>query len=415
MIERKIIILFITSTEFNQKLQDLWEPALFESGTAKRMATWCLEYYKKYEKAPGKDIEPIFYEKVKKGLPKDLAEEIEQDILPGLSDESDEEPVDTDYMIDQAIQYFNSRRLLLHADQIKALVETNQIEDAEKRILEFKPLEGPKNKKLDTFILGVEEIRKKKIPRAELLLSPWLRKGETTIIYGNFGSGKSLLTISIAYLLGLKNFDEDEHEIGTWHVKRPTGCLYLDGELGEHEMEERIAQFEWLGRQHVKHKIKILSVPEFQLATEDTFVLSSRENQMKIIKWLREHEEYKLIVLDSASTLFGLVEENDNSEWNNKINPFLRDLRALGVACLMLHHAGKDGKKGLRGASSMGAMAHNIFKLSDHPDKDRDRGEAWFVLTKDKQRSAGFGFKTFALHYQQNDDKTETHWSVTKF
>jgi hypothetical protein len=63
----------------------------------------------------------------------------------------------------------------------------------------------------------------------------------------------------------------------------------------------------------------------------------------------------------------------------------------------------------------MSAMAHNIFKLSDHPDKDPDSGEAWFVLTKDKQRMSGFNFKTFAIHYSQNDEKTETHWKITKY
>jgi len=110
-----------------------------------------------------------------------------------------------------------------------------------------------------------------------------------------------------------------------------------------------------------------------------------------------------------------LEQENDNSEWNNKINPFLRDLRALDVACLLLHHSGKDNKRGLRGASSMGAMAHNIFRLTSHEKKDPDGGEAWFVLSKDKQRAAGKGFKTLALKYTQDVDQTETHWKKTEF
>jgi RecA-family ATPase len=149
------------------------------------------------------------------------------------------------------------------------------------------------------------------------------------------------------------------------------------------------------------------------METQDTFYLSERKNQLKIIKWLKEHETYKLIVLDSASTLFGLVEENDNSEWNSKINPFLRDLRALGIACLLLHHSGKDAKKGLRGASAMGAMAHYIFRLTNHGDKNTEDGEAWFVISTDKQRAGGFSFNRFSLHYYQEENETETHWEVT--
>jgi len=110
--------------------------------------------------------------------------------------------------------------------------------------------------------------------------------------------------------------------------------------------------------------------------------------------------------------LFGLENENDNSEWNNKVNPFIRDLRALGVACILLHHSGKDSKRGLRGASAMGAMAHNIFRLFVPKEKDPDEGEAMFTLTKDKQRAKGFLFKSFSLHFTQNEDQTETHWEI---
>jgi len=97
-----------------------------------------------------------------------------------------------------------------------------------------------------------------------------------------------------------------------------------------------------------------------------------------------------------------------------KINPFLRDLRGLGVACLLLHHAGKDGNKGVSGASAIGAMAENIFRITNHRKKNVDDGEAWFVISKDKLRSAGKSFRKFALKYSQTDDATGTQWEVTE-
>jgi hypothetical protein len=415
--ERKIIIDLITSTEFHTQLASEIDVTLFESNTAKRIASWAVEYFVKYNKAPGKDIEPIFWKKVKAGLPKELAEEIEQDILPGLSEEfenNDPSSVNIEYMVDEARQYFNERRILRHNSEVATLISQNKILEAERKILTFKPLENS-IVKVTNHILSVDEIRGKKTPKPPVLFSPWLRRGQTTIVYAGAGVGKTLFTLAVAYCLGLKNYDDDNAEIGKWQVKRPTGTLYIDGEMGEQEMEERVKQFEWLGMQNPKHKLKILSIPEYQFATQDTFTLSLRENQLKIIQWLKDNPSYGLIVLDSASTLFGLVEENDNSEWSNKVNPFLRDLRALNVGCLLLHHSGKDSKRGLRGASAMGAMAHNIFKLSDHPDKDQDLGEAWFILSKDKYRSGGFNFKTFALHFSQNEDQSETHWEVSKF
>jgi RecA-family ATPase len=244
-------------------------------------------------------------------------------------------------------------------------------------------------------------------------MKPWMKEGQTTMIYAGYGVGKSILAILIGYITGLENYDDKECEIGEWQVKTLTGCLYVDGEMGELEMNERISQFEWLGKQSQEHRLRVLSIPEYQLKTEDTFSLSKRENQSKLLLWFKEHPCYKLIILDSVTTLFGLEDENNNAEWSNKVNPFLRDLRAMGIHNIILHHSGKDVKKGLRGASGMGAMAQQIFRLIDY-DKNIDDGEASFRIRKDKQRSVGYQFKEFALRFFQNENKTETHWKITK-
>lgn len=413
MIERKVIIGLITSTEYCQSIRDIWNIQLIESQTARQLATWVWEYFNKYNKAPGREIETIFYTKLKDSkISKSIAEEIEQDILPGLSEEYENESTNLTYLLEETIKYFNIQNLKLHTENIQSLISTGELDKAEEFARNFKSLETSVGK-IENFIVTAKQIRQKKLPEVTVLMSPWLMKGQTTIIYGNYGSGKSLLTISVAYVLGLHDWKADEAEIGEWQVKHPTGCLYVDGELGEVEMEKRIKQFEWIGMQENKYRLQILSIPEYQLQTQDTFYLSQRKNQLKLINWFKDHPNYKLIALDSASTLFGLEQENDNSEWNNKINPFLRDLRALNVACILLHHSGKDNKRGLRGASAMGAMAHNIFRLTTHEKNNVDKGEAWFTLTKDKQRSAGYSFRKFSLKYTQNEDKTETHWEVT--
>lgn len=413
MIERKIIIGLITSTEYCQSIKRIWNPQLIESVSARRLAIWVWEYFSKYNKAPGKHIETIFYAKAKDAkLPKDVFEEIEQDILPSLSEEYTEGELNLEYLIEETEKHFNEQHLRRFTDDIQKQLSNGNAEEANKLVREFKPLEVVL-KSLDTHILTARQIRNMNRPVPGMIVKPWLREGEVTIIYGGYGTGKSLVTILIAYLVGLHKFDRKECEIGRWQVKRKTGCLYIDGEMGELEMEDRLRQYEWLGPQSPKYKTKILSIPQYQLDTEDTFLLSDRKNQMKVIEWLKNNLTYRLIVLDSVSTLFGLDDENNNSEWNNKINPFLRDLRALGVACILLHHAGKDDKRGLRGASAMGAMAQNIFRVKDHPNKSEDRGEAWFTIGKDKQRKGGVSFPSFSLHFSQDEEQLETHWKIT--
>ena len=409
MIERKILSYAITSTEFLQRIKSVWAIHYFSTPASRRIAGFIWDYFLSQGKAPKKEIETIILSK-EKSIGKDIFEDL-QEIIDGISEDFNEEEFDLDYAVVTAKKFFSERKLLIFKENLSLLLEQGNIEEANKAVREYSALDT-QSIEIKNHILSVQQIRRlKKVPPITYL-KPWLKAGQITIIYGGYGCGKTLFTIAICYMLGLENYIDIE-EMGSFQVKVPTGCLYIDGELGMLEMEERVAQFEWLGYQNKDRRMQILSVPEYQLATEDSFYLGNRLNQLKIINWLKENEQYKVLVLDSVSTLFGLVEENDNSEWSNKINPFLRDLRALGVACILLHHSGKNNKKGLRGASAMGAMAHNIFRLEDHSGKNVDDGEAWFVLSKDKQRAAGVQFRKISLRFTRSIDDKETHWEET--
>jgi len=106
---------------------------------ARRLSLWCTEYYEKYSKAPGKDIEGIYFQKLKDGLPKDIAEEIEQDILPDLSEEYSNEQFNLDYLLDQTRAYLKEQNLLQHSKIIQALLDEGELLEAEKAALEYKP------------------------------------------------------------------------------------------------------------------------------------------------------------------------------------------------------------------------------------------------------------------------------------
>jgi len=119
-IERRIVIGMIVSTDFIKLVKPLWNTRLLESKVAKRLAVWCLSYYDRFDKAPGKDIESIFFNELRNGLPKELAEEIEEDLLPELSDEFLEEGLNLPYLTESAMTYFNERHLVLFTEQIQS-------------------------------------------------------------------------------------------------------------------------------------------------------------------------------------------------------------------------------------------------------------------------------------------------------
>ncbi len=155
MIERKIIIGLIASTEYFKKIRPVWDSMLLQSSTARMVANWCVEYFDKYNKAPNKEIETIFFNKIEEGLDKEIAEEIEEDILPDLSDELVEDGLDLDYLIDSTFSYLKIRQYKRFQEQIKNILENGEgdQEDRLKQVEilkdEFKPINYEDDDSLD--------------------------------------------------------------------------------------------------------------------------------------------------------------------------------------------------------------------------------------------------------------------------
>jgi len=139
-IERKIVIGLIVSTPYIDRIRRIWSSKLLQSAVAKRIAVWCVDYYDKYGKAPGREIETIYFEKLKKGLPEDIAEEIEEDILPDLSEEYENSDINFEYLAEQTHEHFNEMHLKLHGEKIRGLLEQGEVEEAEKLANEYLPL-----------------------------------------------------------------------------------------------------------------------------------------------------------------------------------------------------------------------------------------------------------------------------------
>lgn len=148
MIERKLILGLITSKQFIKDTRKVFDISLLESSSARLLANWALEYYDKYKNAPNTHIEDIYYKKLQEGLDKETAEEIEQGILPELSEDYVKEGLDIDFIVDEAFQYFKKQRLLKISSQIEGTIEEGRgplkarLEAAEKLTTDYKAI-GP--------------------------------------------------------------------------------------------------------------------------------------------------------------------------------------------------------------------------------------------------------------------------------
>ena len=172
MIERKIIIGLITSTEYLRQLRPVWDLQLIESRAAQHLAKWVWEHFETYQKAPGRDIESIFYDKLKTGKLADaIAEELEQDILPSLSDEYEEESFNVDYLLQQTLKYFKERRLEIHHQTIETLLDKGEVEEAERLACDFSPVSIGAENDLDlSSPIALERVSKAFTMSAEVLI-----------------------------------------------------------------------------------------------------------------------------------------------------------------------------------------------------------------------------------------------------
>ena len=127
MIERSIVTGLIVSSDYLREIKPIWDIKFLASGSAKRIALWCWEYYNRYNKAPLRDIEGIYYAKIKEtALPKEIAEDIE-DILNSLSEEYESSSINLTYLLDETRKYFTERRLDIHTETIKALTRSGYV------------------------------------------------------------------------------------------------------------------------------------------------------------------------------------------------------------------------------------------------------------------------------------------------
>ena len=158
-IERKIVIGMILSTEYLKQAVDLIDTKWVQSKEARILMTWVLDYFKKYQKAPGTDIQDIYLEKLRLNKIQKKQAELIEFILADLSDHAEEQNLNIEYLIDQTELYGKACKINLYADQVKEAVEQGQILEAEHMLVGFTPVEHLKSNAV--VPLGNIEQRKK--------------------------------------------------------------------------------------------------------------------------------------------------------------------------------------------------------------------------------------------------------------
>ena len=414
-IDLQIITGMIVSTEFLRNIKPIYKPDYLKTSFAVTVAYWCLEYFRRYDKAPGKDIQNIFYAKQRQGLDDTQAEQIEQ-FLTNLSKEHEKQELfNVEYLLNEAEKLFRKRALENLSEDIDAHLSQGQLEDAEKCLTDFKlePRGGSLLSKIEA--ITKEPFLQKEFRRPMSIVDPIFREGSLNLIYSDAGVGKTWLSLALAVSLTRKSYKGIE--IGSWTIKRPIGVLILDGEMLNYDLQERLNSLIInKGEGSPEYPLVVLTseeLPELNLTLP--------ECREVIIGFLERRPEIRVVFVDNLNCLVPGIDENAVKDWA-PLNQWLVQLKHMGCCVIALHHENKAGDQ-----SGTSARLRNLDTVIRLASKGTD---ADFEITFRKARhlrnheckrfrlrlfeSASGGMDWMEVDCSQNGDKDERDAEVVK-
>ena len=213
-----------------------------------------------------------------------------------------------------------------------------------------------------------------------MLLNPILPERSLAMLYAPRGIGKSWLGLSIGLAVA------SGAPLLRWTVPRPRHVLYVDGEMPLAELQLRLASIKaGMGVAIPNHGFRILAADN----TEAGINLSSNEGQQALEPHLAHID---LLILDNLSTLMASGSEGASDAWLPMQNWLLR-LRRMGIAVLLIHHAGVNGRQ--RGTSRREDALDTVIALRRPVDYSPKEGARFEVHIEKARALVGEGALPF--------------------
>ena len=220
-------------------------------------------------------------------------------------------------------------------------------------------------------------------PREDLI-APWLRQGESLLLWSASGLGKTWLTLSMAIAMA------GGGKVGNWNCPKPRRVLLIDGEMHLQDLKERIetlALGDVIQDGDADAAASNLSI----IARQDqnpnvNFFDITKSASQKQLRQKCEDLDVDVLIIDNLSTVAdGLQDENSATAFK-PVQKFLLSMKQMGIATILVHHARKDGKEA-RGSSAMQTTFEVMIGLEE--PSNPPIGKASFRLSFGKFRAKG--------------------------
>lgn len=172
------------------------------------------------------------------------------------------------------------------------------------------------------------------------LADPWLRHSTISQVYAYSGHGKSLFTLGACWHMALARTDKT---FGFIDIPEPVRVLYFDWENATETLAERMDLFRRsYGDPGDNLQIWSQSALAKQTGPINLLTKEGIELFLEYLKLVRP----QVTVIDTVRSAFEGMKENDAHEWA-RFNRIVSNMRAMGMAVVVLHHANKPGEDGL--------------------------------------------------------------------
>jgi putative DNA primase/helicase len=228
--------------------------------------------------------------------------------------------------------------------------------------------------------VGIKDFLALEIPARGMLLSPVLPEKSLAMLYAPRGVGKSWLGLSIGVAVASGG------SLLKWEAPSPRRVLVADGEMPIADLQARLNSIlAGLGVEVPNDRLRILAADNSEVGIN----LGGIEGQQALEPHL---DGVDLLILDNLSTLMTTGSEGASDSWLPMQNWLLR-LRRKGIAVLLIHHAGVNGKQ--RGTSRREDALDLVIGLRRPADYSPEQGARFEVHVEKARTLAGDGALPF--------------------
>jgi putative DNA primase/helicase len=244
--------------------------------------------------------------------------------------------------------------------------------------------------------VGFNDFLSLDIPPREMLLGPILPERGLAMLYAPRGVGKSWLSLSIGLAVA------GGASLLRWSAPHQRNVLYVDGEMPLVSLQERLKAISFgFGGEISNDGFRILAADQI----ESGINLCDEEGQYSLEPLLHDVD---LLIVDNLSTLCTTGSESASDAWVPMQNWLLK-LRRQGIAVLLVHHAGTNGRQ--RGTSRREDTLDTVIALRRPEDYSPEQGARFEIyFEKLRHRVDGDGAIPFEASIQA-DGEEAIRWS----